>query len=94
MTAQELTRLLTDYTTQVFGADAVAQVDVQPGEDSDGDAILYVDIVLRSEISLQATPQRVKYRLDVRDLLERNGETRFPVFSFIPEGEFDRRASA
>jgi hypothetical protein len=94
MTTQELTKLLTDYTAQVFGADALAEVDVQPGVDSDGDAILYVDVVLRSEISPQGTPQRVKYRLDVGDLLDRSGEKRFPVVSFIPENDFDRRASA
>lgn len=68
----------------------VRRVEIEPGVGSDGEEILWIEVILEGG---QRDPGRlIAFKLAARDLLEDAGEMRFPVFRFIDAEE--RRKSA
>jgi hypothetical protein len=63
----------------------IDHVDVKEGYDSDGDEILYVTVVYRTEKSLISSDGTYGFIGDLRSRLEKKGidEPRFPLMSFV-----------
>lgn len=70
------------------------RVSVRTGEDTEGDPVLFVDVFVGEESTIQDASKLLYFKLRARDLLEGANETRFPIFSFILASEHDKHAAA
>ncbi|MCU0912355.1 MAG: hypothetical protein MUE98_13760 [Rhodobacteraceae bacterium] len=76
------------------GRGSVETVRIEQGEDSDGDAALFVTIVVPDVAVLQDSRQLLHLKLRARDRLEEIGRDAFPIFSFVLNSEYDQHAAA
>jgi hypothetical protein len=94
-TTAELEKLGRDAAQQVAGDDAVAQVEVVPGEDSDERPVYYFSFLIDQDRARQR-PGLVWIRLVQRlqDELVARGDGHYPVIRILDRTDWDKRAGA
>jgi hypothetical protein len=95
MNDTEIRSLLEGLAHSLLGRVGVGpRLAVRGGEDSEGDPVLFVDVLVEEESTIKDARRLLHFKLRARDLLESENETRFPIFSFILASEHDKHAAA
>ena len=72
----------------------VDRIEIELGEDADGDAALFIDVVVSDPVVLSDSKRLLYFKLRSRDRLEELDESRFPIFSFVLAAEHGEHAAA
>jgi len=101
---RNITDVISATVRQQFPEDAIDHVDVSEGEDSDGDRILKVTIVLNTGLSALDQNKMIglvrHIRTNLLDHLSESGERQdvrradFPLISYVSKQEYSKLSSA
>ena len=88
--ANEVRKIVGDLLSKHLDGIEIVAINVHPGEDADGDAVLTINVVFEDKQKLLVPRKISSMPTRVRRGLLKTGEEGFPIMSFIAKSELGK----